>query len=250
MDISNRHQTFCRAMVNSNIGESKMNNHTTLLHQWEISPFCGKVRRILDAKEIPYRTKNYNGALVPLAAKLTGVGKLPVLDINGDRIADSRNIAHYLEKNFPDSTRLMPRSVKQCAEVALYEDWADASLYWYNFYFRLKYDDAWSKTADYFSQGRPVYEKLIVNLVGRKQFMKQLDSQGLGRYPKQTVEERFRALIKQLNVTLSDKEWLVGNTKTLADISVSSQLHEIKRTSHLATELTDLSSLNNWLKRT
>jgi len=227
-----------------------MNTKTTVLHQWEISPFCGKVRRILDAKKIPYKTKNYNGALVPLAAKLTGVGKLPVLDIHGDRISDSRNIAHHLEELFPDSTRLIPNEELQYAEMARYEDWADASLYWYNFYFRLKYDDAWSKTATHFSRGRPAYEKPIVNLVGRKKFMRQLDSQGLGRYPKQIVEERFRTIIKHLDVTLGDKKWLVGDNKSLADIAVASQLHEIKRTSHLASELTDLPSLNNWLNRT
>lgn len=229
---------------------SKMNNQIVLLHQWEISPFCGKVRRILEAKDISYQKKNYNGALVPLAAKLTGVGKLPVLDIHGERIFDSGRIARYLEKSFPDRARLIPASDRQIAEMVIYEDWAGSSLYWYNVYFRLKYDDAWTKTAAHFSHGRPVYEKLAVNLVGRKKFMKQLGSQGLGRYPKPAVDGNFRELIQHLDTILSDREWLVGDAKTLADISVASQLHEIKRTSHFASELSALSALNDWLNRT
>ena len=227
-----------------------MKNDTTILHQWEISPFCGKVRRILDEKEIPYQTKNYNGMLVPFAARLSGVGKLPVLDIKGKRVADSRVIAAYLEEHYPDSTKLIPVDEQLKALMTLYEDWADASLYWYNFYFRLKYDDAWQKAADYFSKGRPFYEKMIVKVAGRKQYMKQLNGQGLGRYPKAHVEASFINLVEQLDLTLSKKDWLVGDTKSLADIAVASQLHEIKRTSHMANTLTALPFLNDWLNRT
>ena len=80
--------------------------------------------------------------------------------------------------------------------------------------------------------------------------MKQLNGQGLGRYPKQEVEDNFLALIEQLEVTLSSNEWLVGNSKTLADIAVASQLHEIKRTSHMKDALTSLPAVNRWLNRT
>ncbi len=227
-----------------------MNNPIALLHQWEISPFCGKVRRILDIKKIPYQIKNYNGALAPLASRLSKAGKLPVLEIHNERIADSHNIAHYLEERFPDRTPLITGDKHQRAQIAIYEDWADSSLYWYNVYFRLKYDDAWEKAVTYLSQGRPSYEKLIVNLAGRKQFMKQLNGQGLGRYPKPEVEARFITLIKQLDVILAENKWLVGDTKTLADIALASQLHEIKRTSHLASALTALPALNDWLNHT
>ena len=114
---------------------SKNTGKSTVLHQWEISPFCGKVRRILQAKEIAFQSKNYNGMLVPFAANLSGVGKLPVLDINNERIADSRVIARYLESEFPDRTSLIPVDEQEKVQMTVYEDWADSSLYWYNFYF-------------------------------------------------------------------------------------------------------------------
>jgi len=227
-----------------------MKNNTTVLHQWKISPFCGKVRRILDEKGIPYQTKNYNGMLVPFAATLSGVGKLPVLDIKGERVTDSHTIAVYLEQHYPDSKKLIPVDDQQKALMTIYEDWADSSLYWYNFYFRLKYDDAWEKAVDYFSEGRPFYEKMIVKVAGRRQYMKQLNGQGLGRYPKPQVEANFIMLVEQLNMTLSKKDWLVGDTQSLADIAVASQLHEVIRTSHMVNALTALPFLNDWLKRT
>ena len=226
-----------------------MANDIAVLHQWEVSPFCGKVRRILDEKKIPYKTKNYNGRLAPLAAKLSDVGKLPVLDINGERISDSHKIAQYLEDNFPDRNPLIPENKKEKAQMKIYQDWAGGSLYWYCFFFRFNYDDAWNKTAEYFSKGRPAFEKQIVKSVGRIQYLKQLKGHGISRYPKHQVEADFIELIKQLEETLSDQQWLVGEKKTLADIAVASQLHEIKRTSHMADHLTALPSLTDWLNR-
>ena len=32
-----------------------------VLHQWAISPFCGKVRRILEHKGLPFEVVDYNG---------------------------------------------------------------------------------------------------------------------------------------------------------------------------------------------
>jgi len=227
-----------------------MKTTTTTLHQWEVSPFCGKVRRMLNEKEIPYQCKNYNGALVPFAAKLSKVGKLPVLDINGERITGSGAIAIYLDKQFPDTVQLIPSDPLLKAQMSIYQDWADSSLYWYNFYFRLKYDAAWEKTSDFFSAGRPAYEKLIVKLVGRMQYMRQLNGQGLGRYPKAQVETDFITLMDQLDVSLTANKWLVGDSKTIADIAVASQLHEVMRTSHLTSELTSRPALFDWLNRT
>ncbi|PCJ46476.1 MAG: glutathione S-transferase [Moraxellaceae bacterium] len=217
-----------------------------ILHQWAISPFCGKVRRILDDKNIAYRVKNYNGALVAKAASLSSAGKLPVLDINGKRIADSRQIATYLEKEF-DSTPLVPKNSQQQAVMNIYQDWADESLYWYCFYFRLNYDNAWEQVATYFSEGRPSYEKLIVRHFGRVQYKRNLMAQGIGRYSKSQVEERFLFLLDQLNETLHEKHWLVGDRKTLADIAVASQLHEIKRTSHLVSRMSEFKEVERWL---
>ncbi|OUS25433.1 hypothetical protein A9Q99_21125 [Gammaproteobacteria bacterium 45_16_T64] len=217
-----------------------------VLHQWTVSPFCGKVRRMLEAKNIAYRVKNYNGILTTIAPRLSDAGKLPVLDINGKRIADSRVIADYLEVEF-NHVSLVPEDAAQRASMNIYQDWADESLYWYNFYFRLNYDEAWEKTVDFFSEGRPAREKLLVRHLGRFQYKRQLVAQGIGRYSKAQVEERFLFLLGQLNETLKDKQWLVGDRMSLADIAVASQLHEVKRTSHLVSTMESFPDVWRWL---
>ena len=80
-----------------------------VLHQFEISPFCDKVRRILHVKRIPYEVRE-----VPPSRALTDVrrvnriGKLPAIEDEGRVIADSTDIAHHLEQRFPDPP-LLPK---------------------------------------------------------------------------------------------------------------------------------------------
>src|SRR5271168_5090004 len=76
--------------------------HKIVLHQWEISPFCGKVRKMLKRKGLAYETVEYDGLSALRAAKLSGVGKLPVLDCDGSRIQDSSDIAAFLELRYPE----------------------------------------------------------------------------------------------------------------------------------------------------
>jgi len=73
-----------------------------VLHQWEISPFCGKVRKMLAHKNLAYETVEYGGLLASGAARLSRVGKLPVLDYDGTRIQDSTEIAAFIERHHPD----------------------------------------------------------------------------------------------------------------------------------------------------
>src|SRR5512139_1815666 len=51
-----------------------------VLHEWAISPFCGKVRKVLAFKGLPYRIEDYGGFRALKARGLSRSGKLPVLD--------------------------------------------------------------------------------------------------------------------------------------------------------------------------
>ena len=85
-----------------------------LLHQWDMSPFCNKTRRCLAFKGLNYEVKDYNGLLARKAAALSPVGKLPVLDYDGERIQDSGRIAEFLERKHP-AKPLFPQDPQQLA---------------------------------------------------------------------------------------------------------------------------------------
>lgn len=218
-----------------------------VLHQWEVSPFCGKIRSILEHKGIPYRVQNYNGLLSLRAKKLSPAGKLPVLDIDGERTQDSRRIAALLEQRFP-TPALVPSNANERAQMEILQDWADESLYWYEVYFRAMYDEAWVKLVDHLCEGRPFWEKPIFNTVARPQFRSQLQAQGIGRIEKPVVEARFTLLLQSLDAQLAGRTWLVGEHKTLADIAIASQLKEIQRTSHLGATFARNVNVSRWLQ--
>jgi glutathione S-transferase len=219
-----------------------------ILHQWNISPYCAKIRKVLEFKKINFVTKDYNGLLALQAGKLTEVGKLPVLEINGQMIQDSREITKYLESNFPEhSLRVNDPSLD--SQVHLLEDWADESLYWYEIYFRFVNKESFKRAWSYICEGRPLWEKLILAKPVRKQYIAAVKSQGLGKYSEEFVVSRFEKHLDSLNQRLKDNEYLVGDKKTIADIAVASQLQEIHRTNPIGAKYSNYPKLAQWLEK-
>jgi len=132
-----------------------------ILHQWEISPYCGKVRRLLRHKGLPFQVREYNGLRVLAAGKLSPAGKLPVLEYDSERLQDSSRIAAFIEERHPEPA-LIPKSGREAHLVHIFEDWADESLYWYEVYFRFMWTEAADKAFAVIQQGRPAWEKKLI----------------------------------------------------------------------------------------
>jgi glutathione S-transferase len=221
---------------------------SVILHQWEISPFCGKVRKILKAKGIAYSVVNYNGLRALQAARLTPVGKLPVLDYDGERVQDSSSIALFIEQKHPGKS-LYPEDPVDRARCRIWEDWADESLYWYEIYFRFMDPLAASRAVVLLCEGRPAWERWLVSLVLRREMTRKLRHQGLGRMSRQRVEGNFFGHLVALDTLLMGRNWLVGDHISIADISVAAQLDEMIRTSSLREHILAYPGISNWLAR-
>lgn len=206
---------------------------SAVLHQWEISPFCQKVARMLRFKEIPFKTVNYNGVLGAKVPMLSKVGKVPVLDINDQRLQDSTRIARYLDEAYPDSPRLYPTDPLQKAYVELWEDWADELLYFYEVHFRVSDVDALNQAVAISAEGRPKHEAFLMKPLLRSALNFQLKMQGTGRMSKSDIEAEFIRHLERIELVLGATGWLVSDRKTVADIAVGSQLLEIIRTSKI-----------------
>lgn len=206
-------------------------SNQAVLHQWEISPFCQKVARMLRFKGIAFDTVNYNGILGAKVPMLSKVGKVPVLDINGQRIQDSTRIARYLDEAYPDLPRLYPQDPMQKAMAELWEDWADELLYFYEIHFRVNDPVALKEAIRISSIGRPAYEAALVKNFIKFELKTQLFFQGTGRMKAEDIEFEFRRHLDRIELVLSETGWLVGHTQTIADIAVAAQLGEVIRTS-------------------
>lgn len=219
------------------------------LHQWDISPFCQKVARALRFKGLDYDTVDYNGLLGLRVMRLSRVGKVPVLDIDGLRLQDSTRICRYLDERHPEPP-LYPREAQARALAELWEDWADETLYWFEVYFRVKDPQAFAQVAELAAAGRPALERLPTRATVKAMLGLQLYSQGLGRQAPEDVEAEFLRHLDRIETVLGAGEWLVGGQQTIADIAVGSQLLEVMRTSdRLRPELLRRPRLAAWLQR-
>jgi glutathione S-transferase len=219
------------------------------LHQFEISPFCDKIRRVLHWKGQPYVVRE-----VPLVQAFTAVkkvnpiGKLPCLEHDGRFIGDSTDIAHYLEEQFPDPP-LLPADPKLRGQCHVLEDWADESLYFYEMRLRFTlphnarrhipaltaYDPAWMKTA-----ARYVVPRMMRGVLGR---------QGLGRKPVERIVQDVERHIDAIAGWLGDGEWLVGSALSLADIAVFAQLACIRDTEEGGKVIEGRPAVAAWMAR-
>jgi glutathione S-transferase len=219
-----------------------------VLHQWSISPFCGKVRRILEHKGLPYEVVNYNGLLSRKAAGLSKTGKLPVLDYDGERIQDSSDIAVFLEAKHPEKP-IFPADPDLRAQAQIWEDWADESLFWFEVHQRFMYPEAREKAAAALSEGRPAFERVLIKTAVKRIYSKRLKAQGLGRLSTERVEQRLLGHVDTLETLLGRRKWLVGDARSIADIAVASQLAEIASGSHLGPEIARRGKVAEWLSR-
>jgi glutathione S-transferase len=217
---------------------------TITLHQWEISPFCGKVRRLLAHKQLAFTVENYNGLKGRRAATLTHAGKLPVLDYDGERVQDSSDIAAFIERKHPDPP-LFPSDPVARASVHFWEDWADEALYWFEVYFRFMDPDSAEKAIALLATGS--FDRALIGAVAPRSHRKMLVAQGLGRMPRDRVVAKFCEHLDQLEAILGKQAFLVGDARTIADIAVQSQLAEVQRTSALASDIGKRPALARWL---
>jgi len=220
-----------------------------VLHQWEISPYCRKVRKALRLKGIPYQSVEYNGMRAPQAARLSASRKLPVLEWDGQRLADSSLICEFLEQQVP-APPLYPANRRDAALARLLEDWADESLYYFEMHFRAADPIAAAKATELLCAGRAAWERHVVGPVFRRGLNGRLKAHGFGGWSNDQIERWFFGHIDNVAAWLEGRQWLVGEAQSIADLAVSAQLEEMLRTSAMAARLLERPSVAAWLERT
>lgn len=220
------------------------------LYQYEISPFCDKVRRVLHAKGVEYRVENITirQTLQGHLKTLSPAAKLPVLEIEGERLTDSTDICWFLEARFPQP-RLIPVDPREQAQMHFFEDWADESLYFQEMYFRF----VLPHNAERWVPEASRYDSAVVRYLAKfalpKAMEKITNTQGVGRKGAVAVKQDFARHCDMLNQWLADGDWLVGASLTLADISVYAQLACLAGTSEGADAMRGYEALRHWMAR-
>ena len=219
------------------------------LYQFEISPFCDKVRRILNVKHVPYRIEEVPPTkTLSVVRKLNPAGKLPFITDDGRTVADSTDIAYYLDERYPEP-RLIPDDPRQRALCHVLEDWADESLYFYEM--RLRF--TLPHNARRFIPELVKYESALVQrtapLAMPRVLRRTVASQGVGKKPLEIVLRDVERHLDAVQGLLGTSDWLLGDRLSLADISVFAQLFCIRASDEGGRMVAVRPTLAVWLDR-
>ena len=198
-----------------------------VLYQFPLSHFCEKARWMLDHKELDYVAQN----LVPGVHRLfvqfrTGQHRLPMLNDDKLWIADTSDIAEYLDKTYPEHS-LYRRDAEQRQHIEQIDTLSqELGVHVRRWLFSFILDKK-EKAAE------------LDIILGEKGVLKDLEKISIPvlkfalkrthRISKQTVEEskqKIDEIVAYFNEVLvaNGGRYIVGDRLTLADIAVCSMM--------------------------
>ena len=220
------------------------------LHQFSTSPFTEKVVRAMNFKKLDFEIVEVDRMRVPAGdyADVSPTGKFPTIK-DGDKVVwDSTDIVLYLEKTYPENP-LTPENKRDAALVHVIEEWADESLYFYEMTMRLAWEHNLEAGLEEFAAGMPgipkeQLRKMILDGVGQL-----TQAQGIGRKPREQVVSDVERHFKALDDMLDEREWLVGEQITYADLAVISQLNALLYAKEAQEIFARTANVQGWMDR-
>lgn len=186
-----------------------------------LSPFVEKVARALQLKGVAF-TLAEPKSLKDFTRWNPKTGKMPVLEIDGERLDDSTFILQELDRRFPDSP-LLSTEPTAAAMQRLLEDWSDESLYWQAMALR------WTKanapaTADQLLRVVPGLLRPAARVFLTRKLRGMAAAQGMGRLDDEVLLRELGERLDDLVVALGVAPFFFGSKPSIADLAVFGQL--------------------------
>jgi glutathione S-transferase len=199
----------------------------TTLFGSRLSPFVEKVVRALQLKRIPYTLVEPRSPL-DFRRWNPRAGKMPVLELDGQREYDSTFILRRLDAVVP-APGLYAADPSTAARQRFLEDWSDEALYWYGM--ALRWCDA--NAADTAAQVAatlpvPALAHPLLRLVLRRQIGGQAWAQGLVRLPRARILDELGRRLDELLVWLGDTPYFFGPLPSAADLAIMAQFRMLQ----------------------
>jgi glutathione S-transferase len=180
-------------------------NTQRILYGSVVSPFVRKVWIVLRLKNLVFEIN----AMIPFfddhkeaLLKMSPLGKVPIYRENGLIIADSSVICAYLEKKHPP-TPVYPSEPHDYAQCLWYEEYADTVLI-------------------------PTILNVFFNKVLAAKFGQRPDEEAV----QHALEIRLPEIFNYLEQHVNNKQYLVGNAFSLADISITAPFINLELAGH------------------
>lgn len=197
-----------------------------VFYDWAPSPFCFKVRAILDYKGIAYKKVNPLGTNALKIRREGKVGKVPAIEIDGEMLIDSTDIVYELERRFTGPP-VIPADAYDRARCHALEDWADESLYFIGLYYQ--WIEPEGRKLVPFAFGKSLMGRLTYQYYSRL-IARQLRGQGTLRKPAEHVHRDLTRHIEAISSLLAPQPFLLGERPYLCDFALLGQLVYLART--------------------
>ncbi|WP_020410787.1 glutathione S-transferase family protein [Hahella ganghwensis] len=143
-------------------------------------------------------------------------GKLPFIEDQGKKIADSSFIIDYLTEQYQvDLDSWL--STEQKAQAFMVARTLEEHFYWCLVWMRWVDPAGWNQICPIFFGGLPVPLKQIVPRVARAGVIKSTKAQGIGRHSRQEIHSIADKTLQHLSVFLADKVYLMGERSCSLD---------------------------------
>lgn len=181
------------------------------------SPFCLKVEMALC-----YLDFDYDVELLADPRKAPK-GKLPFIETDGRRLADSELILEYLDQK--SGGRLFGELTEaEFAQGIAFTRLSEEHLYWFVVASRWLDDDWWPNVRTAFFGAIPGMVRAIVAPMVRRQLARAYRFQGLGRHSL-SEQKRFASRdLQAINNTVDNSRFIAGPRMTVFDFAVAAQL--------------------------
>ena len=189
-----------------------------ILHQFQrtwgipnLSPFCCKIETYLRMADIDYEIR----PTLPFRAPK---GKLPYIDDDGVKLADSRFIISHLKSTYKDLDNELTHS-ESAISIAM-QRLLEEHLFWIALYSRWQYtDDNWRINKQAIFGGLPPVIRDMVANRWRQKIKQQIFGHGTGRHRPEEIFALGQHDIDALSAHLGNQPYFLGDQPTALDAS-------------------------------
>ena len=220
------------------------------LYQFSTSPFTEKVRRALNYKGVPFDVHEVARAKAAQGEyrDVSPTGKFPAITDGEKAVWDSTDILYYLDEHFA-GPRLVPSAPRDAALAHAIEEWADESLYFYEMTMRLTWEHNLDAAIDEFAATMPSLPREQLRAMIVQGATQLTHAQGVGRKPRAQVVDDVERHFRALDALLEGRDWLVGDSLSLADLAVVAQVNALRYAREAESALRKSDRLPDWIAR-
>lgn len=176
------------------------------------SPFVMKAEVLLKLAGLEYRTDQRGFRNAPK-------GKLPYIDDEGQKIADSTFIRWHIEKKYGhDLDRGLGKAERAIAWA--FEKMLEDNFYWILIAERWDIDENFRKGPASFFKAVPAPLRPFVTTMVRRQVRKSAHAHGMGRHTREEMAQLASRSLQSVSDYLADKPFFMGTAPTGVDATV------------------------------